>query len=194
MDHSTIKKVIGNIYIGMIIFMVLCINAFPPDGGISQTYSPRTIIISFTLDYSKHCTVKFGTYVETYYDTPPTHTMSERSQGYIYLGITTNFQGRCKFFSLRIGWRITRNKFTPLPMPQSVIINWKACPPRKIMMKILSSLTAMGSLKKYTTIISINMTSPQEWITTIIITIVTTYPMKTEPIMKKKSQPMKMMK
>ena len=39
---------------------------------------------------------------------------------------------------------------------------------------------------------SIYMTSPQEWITTIIIIIVTTHPMRTAPIMKKTKQPIKM--
>ena len=74
-----------------------------------------------TLDYEKNCRVEFGTYVETHKDAPPTNTMAELSQGGIFLGHTTNFQGSCKFLSLRTGHRITIKQFTPLPTPQYVI-------------------------------------------------------------------------
>ena len=47
--------------------------------------------------------------------------MSEMSQGYIYIGNTTNFQGRCNFISLKTGRIITRKKSTSPPMPQAVI-------------------------------------------------------------------------
>ena len=74
-----------------------------------------------TLDYAKNCRVEFGTYVETHKDAPPTNTIAELPQGGIFLGTTTNFQGSCKFLSLRTGRRITIKQFTPLPTPQSVI-------------------------------------------------------------------------
>ena len=74
-----------------------------------------------TLYYYKHCRVEFGTYVETHEDEPPTNTMAEMLQGGIYLGPTTKFLGICKSLITRTGRIITRNKFTPLPMPQYVI-------------------------------------------------------------------------
>ena len=75
----------------------------------------------FNLDSYKHFRVDFGTYEETHDDAPPTNTMSEILQGSIYLGYTNKFQGVCKLISLRTGRIITRKKFTPLPMPQSII-------------------------------------------------------------------------
>ena len=47
--------------------------------------------------------------------------MAERLQVAIYLGLTTYFQVSYKFIILITGQRITRRKFAPLPMPQSVI-------------------------------------------------------------------------
>ena len=46
----------------------------------------------------------------------------------------------------------------------------------------------MVALLKSTSMMSIQMTSPQEWITTIIIIIVTEQPMNTTPIIKKTSK------
>ena len=59
--------------------------------------------------------------METHEYIPPINIMAERLQRSIYLGTTTDFQGSCKFISLKIGRRITKNQFTPLPMPQSLI-------------------------------------------------------------------------
>ena len=39
------------------------LNAFPPSGGISTTFAPRTIIMGRPLDFDKHCQVAFGSYV-----------------------------------------------------------------------------------------------------------------------------------
>ena len=44
-----LNKVPGRIIIETILFVVTWINDFPPIGGISQTYSPRTIMKYFTL-------------------------------------------------------------------------------------------------------------------------------------------------
>ena len=105
----------------MILFVVLWLNVFPPVGVISQKYSPRTTMPDCTLYYSKNCRLEFGTYAETHEDVPTTNCISERSQVAIYLGPTTKFQGSCKFTSLRTWQRITRKKFTSLPMTPSVI-------------------------------------------------------------------------
>ena len=59
--------------------------------------------------------------METHEDATPINTMDEMLQGSIYLWTTTNFQGGCNFIKLRLGRRITRNKFNPLPIPQYII-------------------------------------------------------------------------
>ena len=47
--------------------------------------------------------------------------MQARTLGAICLGPTGNSQGSYKFMNLRTGRRITRRKWTNLPMPQEVI-------------------------------------------------------------------------
>jgi hypothetical protein len=74
-----------------------------------------------TLDYSKHCKLPFGAYVETHEENNPTNNMKERTRAAICLGPTTNFQGSYKFLCLRIGRRITRKQFKELSMSASVI-------------------------------------------------------------------------
>jgi hypothetical protein len=39
------------------------LNTFPPKGGISTTYSPRTIITGRPINYKNHCDIPFGSYV-----------------------------------------------------------------------------------------------------------------------------------
>ena len=94
--------------IEMIIFMVLWLNAFPPDSGTHQIYSPRKTIMDRNLDYIKNCRVEFWTSAETYDDATPTNTVAELSTEDILLGATKNFQHRYKFLSLRTGHIITR--------------------------------------------------------------------------------------
>jgi hypothetical protein len=74
-----------------------------------------------SLDYSKHCKVPFGAYVETHEENSPTNTMSERTRGAVCLGPSANFQGSYKLLCLRTGRKIVRKQFTELPMPDSVI-------------------------------------------------------------------------
>ena len=44
------NKIPGRISIEMILFVVMWLNAFPPIGEISKTYSPITIVKDCTLD------------------------------------------------------------------------------------------------------------------------------------------------
>jgi hypothetical protein len=115
------KNLPSRMIIELIHFVVLLFNAFPPSSGISNTYSPRTIMTGTTLDYNKHCRLPFGAYVETREDNDTTNTMVERTRGAICLGPTANFQGSYKFFCLDTGRRVTRKQFREVPMPASVV-------------------------------------------------------------------------
>ena len=42
------------------------LNCFPHKDGIHPTYSPRTIVTGSTIDYNKHCTLQFGTYIQVH--------------------------------------------------------------------------------------------------------------------------------
>jgi hypothetical protein len=87
------KNLPSRMIIELIHFILLWPNAFPPSSGVSNTYSPRTIVTGAALDYNKHCRLPCGAYVETHEENEPTNTMAERTRGAICIGPTANFQG-----------------------------------------------------------------------------------------------------
>jgi len=79
------------------------------------------IIHKENLDYAKHCTISFGTYVQAHNE--PTHTNSQqpRTLDCIYLRFINNKQGGHELLDLRTGAIITRRNVTPLPITQNII-------------------------------------------------------------------------
>ena len=68
------------------------LNFFPPKDGISNFYSPRTIMHQQTLDYSKHCAVPFGTYVQAHNEPIFKNSQHPRAIDCNYLCYVDNFQ------------------------------------------------------------------------------------------------------
>ena len=66
-------------------------NSFPPEGGISDTLSPRALIVGMEVDYLKHCQLEFGTYVQTHEE--HNNSMTSRTTGAVALHLTGNTQG-----------------------------------------------------------------------------------------------------
>ena len=93
---------------------------FPAKGGISNVI-PRTLMTGIKLDYSKHCHLPFGSYVQVHDEPSPTNSPSARTVGAITLGPTGNLQGGYKFLNLRMGGKIKRRNWTHLTMPSEVI-------------------------------------------------------------------------
>ena len=73
------------------------------------------------LNYKSDCRVAFGTYVQAHEEPAPTNSQEPRTMGAISLGPTGNIQGTFEFLNLRTGKKISRRKWTSLPMPQEVI-------------------------------------------------------------------------
>jgi hypothetical protein len=120
--HTLPFKVIPlTMLIGMIYTSVLWINAFPPKGGVSPNLSPRNIMTGVQFDYNLHCKLHFGSYAQVHQEPNHTNTQAARTVGAICLGPTGNIQGSFYFLNLRSGKRITRRRWTLLPMPQEVI-------------------------------------------------------------------------
>jgi hypothetical protein len=92
---------------------------FPPTDRASDSLSPTGLIVGLKLDYRKHCQVEFGSYIRTHEEHD--HSMGARTTGAIALRPTGNAQGGYYFLSLSSGRRLTRNRWTDLPMPQEVI-------------------------------------------------------------------------
>ena len=61
------------------------LNFFPPQGGVSQYYSPRMILHATNLNYDRHCQHAFGTYVQAHDDPDPKNTMRPRTLDCVYL-------------------------------------------------------------------------------------------------------------
>jgi hypothetical protein len=94
-------------------------NSFPPVGGVSETLSPRAIVAGREIDFTKHCQLEFGTYVQTHEESD--NTMRTRTTGAIAMRPTGNEQGGYYFFSLSTGRRLNQNNWIVLPMPNEVI-------------------------------------------------------------------------
>ena len=63
--------------------VVMFLNAFPPNSGLSKTYSPRTIMKGNTLDWKKSCKLHLGAYAQVHEDRNVTNTLEEREKGAI---------------------------------------------------------------------------------------------------------------
>ena len=89
--------------IEFIYFVTLWINAFPVKSGVSETFSPREILLRLRMDAKKNCRVLHGSYCEVHDDPNPTNTTVSRTHKGIALGPTGNLQGSVKFYCLNTG-------------------------------------------------------------------------------------------
>jgi hypothetical protein len=109
----------------MVIHMVFqctrLLNYFPTKGGISDTISPRTLLLGETLEYKKQFRLSIGDYCQVHENDTPRNSQLPRTQGAICLGASGNTQGGYHFMSLRSGLKITRYSWTLIPMPDTVI-------------------------------------------------------------------------
>ncbi len=114
------KKMPQIMLIELIYHVVLWLNAFPTKSGVSETLSPRKIVMRHKLNFTKHCKAQFGSYCKAHGKPVPTNTMVTRLTPAIVLGPTGNLQVTYNFFSLETGKKIKRRKLTAYPMPDSV--------------------------------------------------------------------------
>ena len=73
------------------------------------------------LNYATDCHLAFGSYVQAHEEPNPTNRQAPRMVGAICIGPSGNIQGSYEFLNLRTTKKITRQSWTPLPMPQEVI-------------------------------------------------------------------------
>ncbi len=115
------KKMPQIMLVELIYHVVLWLNAFPKKSEVSETLSPREIVMRHKLDFAKHCRALFGSYCKTHDEPVPMNTMITQWTPAIVLGPTGNLQGTYKFFSLETGKKMKCRKFTACPMPDLVI-------------------------------------------------------------------------
>jgi hypothetical protein len=85
------------------------LNLFPMKGGISKYYSPHMILNQTNLDYTKHCVVPFGAYVQANHESTKTSLNVTRTLDAIYLRPAQNQQGGHELMDLNSGQLISRN-------------------------------------------------------------------------------------
>ena len=113
------KSMPDRMMIELVYYCTFWLNSFPNESGVSETLSPRTIVTGESIDYTKHCKLEFGEYVQTHEEHD--NTMVARTVGAIALRPTGNYQGSYVFYSLNTGRTIVRNQWTSIPMPEEVI-------------------------------------------------------------------------
>jgi hypothetical protein len=97
------------------------LNLFPVKGGISKYYSPHTILNQTNLDYTKHCVVPFGAYVQANHESTKMSSNVTRTLDAIYLRPAQNQQGVHKLMDLNSGQLISRNIVHKIPVTDVVI-------------------------------------------------------------------------
>ena len=99
--------------------VILWMNAFPSQNGVSKIHSPRYIVTGKELSYNRHAQIEFGKYAQTHEQHD--NTLAPRTMGAICLGPTGNTQGSHWFMSLTTGNKVSRNQWTELPMPDDAV-------------------------------------------------------------------------
>ena len=89
------------VVINIVYHEVMWANTFPNKKGVSETFSPRALILRNNLDVTLHAKYDFCQYGKVADEPEPSNTMVERTQGALYVGSTGNIQGSMKFFLLK---------------------------------------------------------------------------------------------
>ena len=92
-----------------------------PSSASGDCTSPRERFLGRKIDYQRDLRVGFGDYVQTYTPNIIKNSMTSRTEGAIALLPMGNLAGACKFFKLSTKQVVTRDQWTPLPMPDNVI-------------------------------------------------------------------------
>ena len=100
------KKMPQVILIKLIYHVVLWLNAYPTKSGVSDTLSPREIVLRQKLNFKQHCKARFGAYCKAHDELTPSNTMVSCLTPAIVLGLTGNIQGTYKVFNLHTGKKI----------------------------------------------------------------------------------------
>jgi hypothetical protein len=118
LPYKAIPRIIIN-YLAMI--QANKLNLFPMKGGVSKYYSPRMILNQTNLNYTKHCVVPFGAYVQANHKSTKTSSNVTRTLDAIYLRPAQNQQGGHKLMDLNSGQLISRNIVHEIPVTNAVI-------------------------------------------------------------------------
>eukprot|EP00978_Attheya_sp_CCMP212_P001005 scaffold2069_cov43-Attheya_sp.AAC.3 len=77
------KRMPVKMIIEMVYHRTFWLNSFPHPDGVSDSLSPRAIVVGNNIYYGKHCQLEFGTYVQTHEDHD--NSMATRTTGALAL-------------------------------------------------------------------------------------------------------------
>jgi hypothetical protein len=97
------------------------LNLFPVKEGVSNCYSPPYELNQTNLDYTKHCVVPFGAYMQANHERTKTSSNVTRTLDAIYLRPAQNQQGGHELMDLNSGQLISRNIVHEIPVTDVVI-------------------------------------------------------------------------
>jgi hypothetical protein len=118
LPYKAIPRIMIN-YLAMI--QANKLNLFPVKEGGSKYYSPHMILNQTNLDYTKHCVVPFGAYVQANHDSTKTSSNVTRTLDAVYLRPAQNQQGGHELMDLNSGQLISRNIVHEIPVTDVVI-------------------------------------------------------------------------
>eukprot|EP00957_Ditylum_brightwellii_P044045 3342503-Ditylum_brightwellii.AAC.1 len=105
----------GRMVVELVHFAIFWLNTFPPTPAVCAPLSPRALITGKHIDYNRHVRLDFGEYVHPH----ESHGSDQqlRTVGAIALQPTGNELGGHYFMSFLTGRRLSRNRWTELPLP-----------------------------------------------------------------------------
>jgi hypothetical protein len=83
------KRISSRMLVEMVQASVFWLNTFPSDDDVSDTPSPRDLIVGRKIDFNKHCRIQYRTYAQVHEDHD--NTMDTRAVGVIALRPTGSF-------------------------------------------------------------------------------------------------------
>jgi hypothetical protein len=115
------KRLPKILVVHMVSDVVRCLNMFPSPTGVSPTLSPVSLVTGVAPPDFNTMRLEFGTYVQLFADSDPSNTLHARTLGAVSLTPTGNAQGDYYFLSLASGFRVSRHRWTALPMTDTAI-------------------------------------------------------------------------
>ena len=84
-------------FVNLVYFFILWLNAFTVKNGVSQDFSPRSIVVRKKLSWKNHFRIKFGVYVNVNDEPETRNTLTTCTHPSNAVGNTGDFNDTVKF-------------------------------------------------------------------------------------------------
>ena len=107
----TFSPIPNMVRIYSVYYVIMMINAFPQDQGVTGGFSPRELVTGRIINYLRDCRATVGAYIEASRDAMVTNVQDNRTHPCIVLGASGNRQGSIKCFDLETGKVVVHRTF-----------------------------------------------------------------------------------